>query len=462
MGKREQKGLVFPIDWKTSGPDPSLFQIPKPTNEKRLIKITKPNSRDTSTEHSSSSDSKSKEGQASEGNYERKDSTMTLLRAGHPAHTSPSDAEETASTSRRWRSPHWNPDIYAHAFVPEAFSAVNKSPALLINTPTIECIDFASYISSFAGSRFLSTLEIPRYPQLSETLSVNSTTSLDQLNTSNYGQYFKDCLVYDMKAQIPEIRSYDLFGVRLETKDHTQQLYTLRVPGLREGTPSVSFGDSIMLRQLILDPATNLPRGMSNWLVPGGGFERGEQAPGFTGYEISAVVVGVDKMKEVLSIRAYGLVLNGASVCNVTFLVQARVVQSLQRAVADVETELDQKHDLPRVVHTPGDITNGSLDTEDHPLIAPILPANDRAISLPERVGQNSRLKSAKGPIPVVETFTVARSLSHNVTRRSWLQRMLFPDKENGVMQRTLPSAVFFQSFFDKHLNYEQKVWACI
>lgn len=126
-------------------------------------------------------------------------------------------------------------------------------------TPAIESIDFENLIASFAGSRFLSVLEPFAFPEF------NSRTSSPKgsLRPSIYGQYFGEALVLDREARTPDIRSYDLFGVTLELRDHSQQVYSLAVPGIREGTPLVSLGASIMLRQLLLDPATNLPRGMN-------------------------------------------------------------------------------------------------------------------------------------------------------------------------------------------------------
>ena len=43
-------------------------------------------------------------------------------------------------------------------------------------------------------------------------------------------------------AQRPEVRSYDLFGVRLDFVDRNHQMYRLHVPGLRENAPKVAYG----------------------------------------------------------------------------------------------------------------------------------------------------------------------------------------------------------------------------
>ncbi|KAL8864257.1 MAG: hypothetical protein Q9198_009987, partial [Flavoplaca austrocitrina] len=60
----------------------------------------------------------------------------------------------------------WKPDIYAHTYVPEAFLAVNASPAILLTSNPVPAIDFAAYTATFAGSLLLSplpSLQIPEY-----------------------------------------------------------------------------------------------------------------------------------------------------------------------------------------------------------------------------------------------------------------------------------------------------------
>lgn len=52
--------------------------------------------------------------------------------------------------------------------------------------------------------------------------------------------------------------------------DRNHQMYKLHVPGLRENAPRVVYGDSILLRHLLTEPGTNLPRGVDEWLSRGG------------------------------------------------------------------------------------------------------------------------------------------------------------------------------------------------
>ena len=336
----------------------------------------------------------------------------------------------------RPREPQWRPDVYVHAFVPESLTAINRSLCSVIDTPTIEGINFGKYISTFAGSQFLSTLSPLPFPEPQRETVVDS---LALLKTANYKQYFEQCLALDLEARIPEIRSYDLFGATLQPRDRSQHLFSLQVPGIKEGTPLISFGDLVMLRQLVIDPVTGLPRGMHAWLALGGGRDRGEQAPGFTGYQLNAIVVGVDKANETLIIRAHGMIWAESIVCNVSFVVQARLVQSLQRAVANVAQEM---------------------------------PANVHALERTKIAEQ-----SGKGPVhqPSVRTLqdgdhgdihstTVSRQQPRgrddvdSMPQSPWLERVLFPKEEHGVRQSTLPSVTFSQDWADKNLNYEQKV----
>ncbi|KAL8895798.1 MAG: hypothetical protein Q9207_008005 [Kuettlingeria erythrocarpa] len=219
--------------------------------------------------------------------------------------------------------PQWKPDIYAHAYVPDAFLAVNKSPAILLSSTPVMGVDFARYTSSFASPLFLPPLPSPPAPSFDGALPVDS---IDSLCIDNYGQHLSDCIVLDLEAQVPEIRTYDMFGVQLGVVDRVQEMYSLHVPGVRENTPRVAFGDNVMVRQLVMDPTTKLPLAAP--------------ASGSTGYQISAVVVGLDRPNEILHLR-----INGCTphllICNASFMVQTRWIKSLQRAVGSVSAELN-------------------------------------------------------------------------------------------------------------------------
>ena len=168
-----------------------------------------------------------------------------------------------------------------------------------------------------------------------------------------------------------------------------------------------------MLRQWVEALSTPLQ------LSPYGWFPSGPDRPGFTGYVIRAVVAGVDKMAETLHVRAPGLFRVPQVKCNVIFVKQSRVVQSLQVAVMDIASELQHVA-----------MTNG-VRSESHENF--LTPADLGS------VGSNPQVR----PI--------------SPSRNSWLQHMLFPRQEYGIVQDGLPSANFPQEWFDPNLNYEQK-----
>ena len=459
MGKKEKRNQVIPIVWKTSKPDPSIFQIPKKSTKESLIKITKPGGFDYSALSTSSSESLQTDAVSSEESPHQEGRPVSQDNVGHgeperqpealpdskyPSEGAlrnlPKEAEKslTSGVSTLTLSGRggqkWRPDVFAHSFVPEALLAINQSSATLITTPPIDGINFGQYVATFAGNQMLPALHTPPYPRLS---GKPTPTSLGHLDSESYGQHFSDCLILDLEAQVPEIRSYDQFRVPLEVVDLVQQLYNLKVPGLRDGTPIVELGDTVMLRQLVIDPATRLPRGMDVWLASGGRYRNGEVAPGFTGYQVSAIVWGIDRNNETLILRAYGLE-NGPwfSFFNVTFVVQARTIQSLQRAVADVAQELRCKIKLDDIkVGANGDM-GGAIEKRD-------LRASDASLSIefntPEKSAQRFPTlgtaddHSSRTPTQnsAGESFSSAR-----VGNRSWLDRMLFPVEGGTSFQR--------------------------
>lgn len=444
MGKN-----YVPLDWKPSKPNPSEFQLPP--REKKVIKIRKPSEEDmptlqqprvknpkTSTPSNHSSDKTTPNSSGSErrlttsyaqiggleefskaassrppylvsSNLSQNPAKSQLELRGATPSSRAQDAPEVdcddsklssipqPAVTERIATLQWRPDIFVHAFVPKSLTAINDSPAFLDKTTAGNGIDFEAYSSTFAAPQFLPALVEPSSWQSSPIPLVDR---LDRLSPVNYGQYFRDCLLLDLEAQVPELRSYDLFKVPLETL-HVSRRYRLKVPGLREGTPSVDLGDFILLRQLILDPVTLLPQGMDAWLAPGGGCSRGEAAPGFTKIQIRALVTAVDKINESLIIDVNGRIIPGVTVCNVSFIAQPSLVESLHRAVEDVFREL---------------------------------------------------------PTQFATALETSGNLSSEHIQNNWLRSMLFPLEANGIQQTTLPSVTFPQTWFDTGLNYEQKV----
>ena len=264
-----------------------------------------------------------------------------LLAVANKTTTNGLKDHDTVSKKEVISGPTWKPDIYIDAFVPESYLAINRSAAIPIDSTPLEGVNFPSYVASFAGTHLLSSLqEVQQAPAFGGKRPMRP---IEELNAEYYGEHFNDCLALDLAARIPELQNYSLFGVLVipvepTSTDPIPNIHRLQVPGIREGTPQVALGDSILLRQLIIDPITHLPQNMNLWLK-NDGIARGIYAPGFTGYQISSVVVAIDRKDETLLVRADGFI-PGFHKCNISFVVSTRVVKALQRAVVDINQGL--------------------------------------------------------------------------------------------------------------------------
>ena len=280
----------------------------------------------------------------------------------------------------------WRPDVFVRAYIPTAFTAVNAAPAQVIPIPPVDGIDYVKYVAAFGSPRFLpQTLLEYRDPPTRDRRLISSV-----VDENDYGKILSDSIHLDLQAQEPEVRSFDLFGVELYPIDYSRcDRWDLHVAGLREGTPHVAYGDKVLLRQLMIDTRTGLPYTEQN--IPD---SSKLHHPGFTGFEISATVLAVDRATEHVTLSAFGMLatLPGLMRFNVSFIVQAYRIQCVLRAVADVERELASARNI------------GNVD-------------------------------------------------SHS---RSWIQRMLFPETHDGVLRGGLPPGAFTQRWVDSALNYEQ------
>ncbi|KAH0541842.1 hypothetical protein FGG08_003725 [Glutinoglossum americanum] len=302
------------------------------------------------------------------------------------------------------------PDIYARTFVPETHSAINDAPVpaeYIISSLPPQTIHYPTYISSFAGTAFLSPLLTLTAPPLPPTPPAT-------LNTQTYTPYFNALLHQEHIAQTLENKSYALHLARFEpvTPDYfLTPHFTLSLPGLRDDAPRVLVGDVVKVRQVRLD-AMREPWGMRAWVSPGGGRERGVAAPGFTGREHLGVVWGVDRTGEKLVVRVDGLV-GEQLVFNVCFEVQIeRTFERWWRAIADVGEMLGATKGAP-VGH-----------------------------------GATNGLDNGYGNSAIMRESSDAE----------WMRRMLFPEEGDGVMRVGLGRGVFGERrWFDSGLNYEQK-----
>lgn len=272
--------------------------------------------------------------------------------------------------------------------------------------------------------------------------------------------------------------------------DRPQEIYGLHVAGLRKNTPRAAYGDNVMVRQLVMDPVTQLPMAAP--------------ASGSTGYQISAVVMGIDRPKEVLNLRINGFT-PYLLMCNISFIVQTRWIKSLQRAVSSIAIQLKTSQQQ----HSPTDnqptVDQASSPEHDFGPIGTAIkslpissgldyfgpakpPVKNSNASRKEYIGAIASSARAPrtecrdglgfmGPPPweandssrpteSEEPRSHLRNSIYNprldvaiqLTSQNWLRRMLFPEDADGVTQRSLPQGVFKRSWFDRHLNHEQKV----
>ncbi|KAL8783057.1 MAG: hypothetical protein Q9213_004904 [Squamulea squamosa] len=375
----------------------------------------------------------------------------------------------------------WKPDVYAQAYVPEAFVAVNASPAILLTSTPVLAIDFVAYTATFAGTLLLPALTPLQIPMLDGGSPVSS---INNLKIDNYRQHQSDCLVLDLEAQVPGIRTYDMFGVQLDVVDRAQETYSLHVPGLLENAPRVAFGDNIMVRQLVMDPSTKLPLAAP--------------ASGSTGFQISAVVVAIHRTKENIHLRINGFTPHLLK-CNISFIVQTRWIKSLQRAVGDIATALQASQKYPSILLSAVQTPENSISPAEHdfgpigtPVKSPPLrarqdyfgavktpvkspsvsrqdyfgsvnpPPNNQPVSRQDYFGAiGTPIRSPIGDEPRSQfqrpTSKTALDAPIQYSNRAWLRRMLFPTASDGVMQRSFSQGVFKRSWFDRYLNHEQK-----
>ena len=232
----------------------------------------------------------------------------------------------------------WEVNIYAKDFVPQAIAAINESPVTVIAATTRINIDYAAYIATFAGSTFLSPLLEVALPssRQNEAARLNPTVTAE-----TYRSVFEDCLAQELDAYCADMRRHSLYGAVLSFRDGDQPLYALSVPGIRDGSPTICLGQLVLLRQLILEPQTQLPRGMDQWCSPGGGYYLGLPAPGFTGLELQAVVHAIDKAREIIYLQTDGMDHRIRVICNVVFTAAPRFLYEMYRAVTHAALNLN-------------------------------------------------------------------------------------------------------------------------
>ena len=297
-------------------------------------------------------------------------------------------------------------DVHTRAYVPEALTGINHLPSILVPSEPLRVQNYRTYIATFAGNAFLS-------PQPPYTIDYQKASrhvaALEHLQSSTYRGHFQACLLEEHAAQVTAVCSYDMFGVHLEVFDPAEMLFTLKVPGLREGVPEVNLGDVVMLRQLILNPHTQLPIRYNTH--PPNSIEN--YTSGFTGLQHAAVVYSISKIDERLLLKIEGLRTQMLHF-NVSFQYPERISHALQRALISVSSVLEIAHDFLKGHH-------------------------DTAQPTSTLINRNRTTELVKGG--------------------DWLRRMLLPKVEDGILgDNLLPNPVVQLKWLDTEVNYEQKV----
>ncbi|KLJ10076.1 hypothetical protein EMPG_14514 [Blastomyces silverae] len=291
------------------------------------------------------------------------------------------------------RSTTWKPDVYARSYVPAYLIAINRSPAVDRYSTQLKSIDFAAYVARFSGTSFLEPLPVENLPTL-KSVPVSISRHTKNLLPSSYLYYFDECLLLEGMNYSQELAGHSLYNILLTLTDARQNLYSLHVPGLKDGAPKVGLGDTVLVRQIV--PFPQLAQQGAEWLSHNKTNLTGSIAPGFSGHQHHAVVWGISVAKETIIIRVDHL-LPASRLCNIQFTVQPDLFVPLWRAVVDVTDGRPWEHEDVKAEMA------GSIEN-----------------------------------------------------KQNWLRHMLFPEPSDAALQTTLPKGVFEHSWVDKDLNYEQ------
>ncbi|MCJ1307717.1 hypothetical protein MMC25_001365 [Agyrium rufum] len=291
-------------------------------------------------------------------------------------------------------------DVFAHAFIPQAFKIINDIPCRILSDERQHLIDYQTYVASFAGQYFLNAPRSQSFPRAVH--SASSIRAAFAITSTEYGEHLGACFALEYEAHCRVIQSANMYGVVLGIFDAARALYTLRVPGLMDGNPQVDIGDMVLIRQLIIDPTTQLPMRHTQGPLSQDGMAAARA--GFTGVQHAATVWSIIRGQEevVLCIPSFSHYL-GSTSFNVAFTVPDETYQALWRAK---------------------DHITGSLYVQG---------AHERSEIPPQT---DSMLDSCIHP---------------------WIRRMLFPNELDGVQTVDHPKGFFKQQWVDDHLNFEQQ-----
>ncbi|KAK2747951.1 hypothetical protein FQN57_001542 [Myotisia sp. PD_48] len=290
--------------------------------------------------------------------------------------------------------PRWNPNIYANPYTPHYLLAVNWSPAIDYYSTPLKTIDYNAYVQQFAGNRILKPTIQPEMP-LIRSVPVSISLHDRNLSPASYLYYFDECLLLEAYQHSRNLLQLNLYNVPVTPVEPAQNLFELRVPGLRDDAPSLDLGDTLLLRQIFHFPQLAC-RG-AEWLAHNSNSLTGSIAPGFNGHQLHAIVVGISRAKELVRLRIDRF-LQASWTVNILFKIQPSQYVPLWEALTKINT--------------------GSS-----------WPPPD----------------SVYGP-----------SSAGITSDTNWYRHMLFPEEHHATIQSTLPQGAFPHAWTDTDLNYEQ------
>ena len=333
-----------------------------------------------------------------------------------PPTPTPPSKPASGSSSRKASSPRKGPsvlkstlDVYARAYVPEAYRIVNEfAPSSTYRAPNPRAIDYVSYVQSFGASSYLQNrpfFENARYTCLDRAPAYFETKEFfryeSELSISEQYERHFECLIgREFAHHHVEHKLHSLYNEKLQPYPNSNDLYTLEWPGVREETPFIQAGDSIQLRQLTpLDESMRLAS-MEHWIktvgrphLNSGRLDTPSPLPpGWTGSLYVARVHTVIRRQE--AVVLYAPHLSGNMEFNVILPVPKKPYETRLNAVA----------------HFGRSLGNG-----------------------------------------------IPNGTSQAPSSKPWARKILFPEPDDGVWQTKLDPWTSKRKWFDDRLNFEQQ-----
>lgn len=314
-------------------------------------------------------------------------------------------------------------DVYARPFVPQALKDVNEAPANVITCTPARWIDCNRYTSTFAGTDFFdaagpqlsldSSIPSGANPSNGATSHVNSSASSystpdlsreDQrdrrpLLPHNYHEHFRAALITEAACQQAECDDHALFRVAVARADRNidprPSIWILNVPGLREFSLRIEVGDIVQLRQIRFDAQGQIVSGS----ILKDQYGKPLALPHGHDYQHDAVVWGIDRLRETLSLRIDKLTPR-SMLFNVRFTTQSVRFQAMYNAVITAQKALAAKDGWMRSMLFP-QLSDGhyqkTLNRRDHDL-----ELHDSLLNYEQSRAVDTVVNELYGPVPFI------------------------------------------------------------